>query len=66
MKIIFDKKLYKKKAITEAISVFEHLGNFSIVTQKSSYVINVLKVSTDIKNIIRHEFCNHVLFLMNK
>ncbi len=66
MKIKFDKKLYKKKAITEAIRAFGHLGDFNVMTQKSCYELEISKMPVDIRDMVKNEFCNHVLFLMNK
>ena len=64
--IQFNKKLYKLKAIKEAVTEFKDWGSFSMDKIKEHYTVKI----TDFNNIepetLKNEFCNYVLFLMKK
>jgi len=62
--IIFNKQLYKIKAIKLAIKEYQNLANFSF-KQKENYIyVKLENIDKEVKKIIKDEFCNYVLFLM--
>lgn len=62
--IIFNKRLYKIKAIKLAIKEYQNLANFSF-KQKENYIyVKLENIDKEVKKIIKDEFCNYVLFLM--
>ncbi len=62
MLISFSKKLYKIKAIKLAIKEYQDLANFSL-EQKGNYIqVELKNINKDVKQIIKDEFCNYVLF----
>lgn len=63
--IKFNRRIYKIKAIKSAIKEFKKLADFSL-SQKENYIyVSLTNIDKDIKNIIKDEFCNFVLFHMN-
>jgi len=66
MIIKFNKDIYNKKAISGAIKEFKHLANFTIRQKKKAISVTIDKTEKEVKNILRDEFCNYVLYLMKK
>lgn len=62
--INFDKNLYSFKAIKLAIKKYRNLADFDL-EQKNNYIqVKLKNIDKDLKDIIKDEFCNYVLFLM--
>jgi len=62
--IKFNTKIYKKKAIQEAVSAYSHLANFTLKETAGFIKVKIEKidrVNSGIKNIIADEFANYVL-----
>lgn len=57
----FNSKIYKKKAIQEAISAYSHLANFSFSSGVDYFRVKIGKIFPDVKKIITDEFSNYVL-----
>lgn len=66
MDIKFNKKIYTKKAVADAICEFKHLADFSVKNAKDFIVVGVENIDQDVGNVLQDEFCNYVLFLMNR
>lgn len=64
MLIKFDKKIYKVRAIKLAIKEYRNLADFSLRQKKDCIEVEIKNIDKDIKDIIKDEFCNYVLFLM--
>lgn len=60
--INFDKKLYPLKAIKLAIKEYQKLANFNLVQNKKYIQVELKNIDKDVKEIIKDEFCNYVLF----
>jgi len=64
--IKFYKEIYKKIVVKKAIKAFGQLADFSLV-EKGKYIKVVIKnINKDVSKNIKDEFCNYVLFLMEK
>jgi hypothetical protein len=66
MQIIFSKKLYSTKSVNQAIKQYAELAVFSVSEKKKEIVVTLKNIDSDVKNVIRDEFCNYVLYLMKK
>ncbi len=61
VKIKFSKKLYKAIAINEAIEAYDEVADFSFKKVGNALEVEIKNPDTDLKNIIKDEFCNYVL-----
>ena len=57
----FNSKIYKKKAIREAVSVYSHLADFSIVNGQGYIKVKIDRIKPSLRDIIVDEFANYVL-----
>lgn len=62
----FNTKIYKKKAIEEAISTYSHLARFKVRSNRSYINVRMDKVAPEFKNILADEFGNYVLGMTKK
>ncbi len=60
----FNKKIYNIGAIKSAIRAYKDLANFEIKEDKECIKVLIAAMDKDIKNIIKDEFCNYVLYSM--
>ena len=65
MKINFNKNIYKKKAINNAIRQFKELADFKVSTKSDYYTVDLKNINKDVVDVIKDEFGNYVLYLMN-
>ncbi|MDD5005954.1 MAG: HxsD-like protein [Candidatus Omnitrophica bacterium] len=65
-KVRFNTKIYKKKAIQNAVSAYSNLARFSLKQTNSYIEVKIDKVSSGFNNIIIGEFSNYVLALTKK
>ncbi|OGF25915.1 hypothetical protein A2331_06430 [Candidatus Falkowbacteria bacterium RIFOXYB2_FULL_34_18] len=66
LQIKLNKNLYKLKAVNAAIKEFKNLADFEIIKEKDKYLINLSNIKNEARNKVCDEFCNFVLYLMNK
>ena len=60
----FNKNLYNLKAIKSAIKEYQKLADFNL-RQKGNYIqVELKNIDKEVRQIIRDEFCNYVIFLM--
>lgn len=64
MNIVFSKKIYSKKAIKKAIVDYEDLASFDVNERKTDIEVTLSKIDTDVEDVIKDEFSNHVLAYM--
>jgi len=64
MNIKFHKSIYKKNAITKAISEFDQLADFDIFSEGQYFVVQATKIELEFKNTLNDEFSNYVLSLL--
>ena len=62
--INFDKRLYNLKAIKLAIKEYQKLANFNLRQKKNYIQVELKNIDKEVRQIIRDEFCNYVIFLM--
>lgn len=62
MIIIFDKKIYNKSSINNAISFWKQYANFKIISDDKKIELKIDIINDKYKNDFENEFCNHVLF----
>ena len=65
MKINFNKNIYKKKAINNAIRQFKELADFKVSAKSDYYTVDLKNINKDVVDVIKDEFGNYVLYLMN-
>jgi len=64
MVISFNKNLYNLKAVKSAIKEYQNLADFNL-RQKGNYIqVELKNTDKEVRQIIRDEFCNYVIFLM--
>jgi len=62
--IKFSKGVYGQKAIKLAIKEYRNLADFNLRQKKDCTEVEIKNIDKDVKDIIKDEFCNYVLFLM--
>lgn len=62
--INFHKKIYDIKAIKSAIRAYKDLAGFEVKEDGRYIRVLIKNIDKGIKNIIKDEFCNYVLYLM--
>ena len=62
----FNTKIYKMKAIQEAILAYSDRAKFSLSNDKRYIQVRINRVDSEIKAIIGDEFANYVLGLTKK
>lgn len=62
----FNSKIYREKAVREAISVYSHLAKFTIKNNKGYIKVKMDKIDQSFENIIVDEFANYVLGMTKK
>lgn len=62
--IDFSGNIYSLKAVKSAIKEYCNLADFSFEKKKEYIRVRLKNIDEDIREIIRDEFCNYVLFLM--
>jgi len=60
--INFDKKLYKLKAVKSAIKEYQKLADFNLRQKGNYFQVELKNIDKGVKQIIKDEFCNYVLF----
>lgn len=60
----FNKKLYKSGAIKSAAKLYKGVADFAFLENDNYVKLTFKHVDKEIKDIIKDEFCNYVLFLM--
>ncbi len=64
MIISFSKNLYNLKAVKSAIKEYQNLADFNL-RQKGNYIqVELKNIDKEVRQIIKDEFCNYVIFLM--
>ncbi|MBL7154902.1 MAG: hypothetical protein ISS88_00130 [Candidatus Portnoybacteria bacterium] len=58
----FNKNLYNLRAIKLAIKEYQNLANFSLRQKRKYFQVELRNIDKEVKQIIRDEFCNYVLF----
>lgn len=58
-----NKSLYHLAAIKKAIKAYAHLADISLVKLKNYYLVKFNSVDTQIKVVLKDEFCNYMLAL---
>lgn len=66
MKVRFNKKIYSKEAIEEAIEIYKELAKFKLKETKNYFVLEMKNILPKLKPIFKDEFCNYVLALTKK
>jgi hypothetical protein len=66
LKLRFNAKIYKEKAIQEAISVYSHLARFKVKNNKGYINIGIDKIVAEFKDVLADEFSNYVLGITKK
>ncbi|MDD2227342.1 MAG: HxsD-like protein [Clostridia bacterium] len=62
MEIKFFKKIYSKKGVDNAINAYSNLAQIKFVEDDSFYFITMENIDDEVRDIIKDEFCNYVLF----
>lgn len=62
--IKFNQKLYSEKAVKSAIKAYGALVNFRFKKEKNYFVAEVNDIDSSDLEIIKGEFCNYVLSVM--
>ncbi len=62
IEINFNKKIYSKTAIKLAIRAYKNLADFKIKEESEHTSVVISNIDGGIKNIIKDEFCNYVLY----
>ena len=64
MEILLNNKFYSQESIRKAISAFEKEGvaEFDYSKEKNIHKIVLSNIDSSLKNYIKEEFCNYVLF----
>jgi len=62
MELRFDRRLYTKTALKEAVESFSHLATFSITEEDTQYVLTLTDIDGDVDDVIKEEFANHALY----
>ncbi len=65
MTVSFNRYFYNSKAIKEAIKAFKGLAKFEVKRENRYFRIKLCNINPRVKERIKDEFCNYVLF-MNK
>ena len=63
MKINFDKKIYKKKAVLKAIEAYAGFAKFSLIETKYDMEVVLTVIDKELELYIGEEFCNYVLWM---
>ncbi len=61
MRFNFDKTIYKKEGIEEAINQFNDTAKFKITKNNNGWEVQLIEISKDKQEIIFDEFANFVL-----
>jgi len=61
MRFNFDKTIYKKEGIEEAINQFNDIAKFKITKNNNGWEVQLIEISKDKQEIIFDEFANFVL-----
>ncbi len=64
IQINFNKKIYKIRAIKEAAMAYKDLAGFKVKENGEHIKVSIQNINKEVKNIIKDEFCNHVLYSM--
>lgn len=64
MIIKFNQEVYSLKAIKNSVSQFKELAVFVVKKTDKYFEVNVTKIDKDVKDEIKNEFCNYVLYQM--
>lgn len=66
MEIIkFNKDIYNLKAIEKAIGEYGKLANFKVKEAGDYFEVSIDKIDQEVQGVIKNEFANYVLGLMN-
>lgn len=66
MDLKFNTKIYKKKAIQEAISAYSSLAKFKVEDVKDYINIHMKDIDSSVKDVIADEFANYALGMTKK
>jgi hypothetical protein len=61
MEIKLNTKIYKEKAIKQAISSYSHIARFKVKNNKNYINISIDNIEANFKDILADEFVNYVL-----
>ncbi len=64
IKIKFSSKLYTLKAIQDSVNDFSDLADFQVKEKEDFYELKMENIDPDVKDAIKDEFCNYVLYKM--
>ena len=64
--IKFNKKIYAKAAIQEAVRAYSHLARLKVKNNKDYTVIGIEGIDPGLKRIFSDEFSNYVLGMSKK
>lgn len=62
MEIKFTKKIYNKKGVDNAISAYGNLAEIKLFEDDTFYFVTMENIDNEVKDIIKDEFCNYLLF----
>ncbi|MDP3043535.1 MAG: HxsD-like protein [bacterium] len=66
MKLQFNKKIYLKSAVQKAMKDYSHLANFDLSQSKDYFLVEIINMPPELKDVFEDEFSNYALSLMKK
>jgi hypothetical protein len=62
----FNKDIYKHKAIESTMRAFGKIASFGFSENERYYIVKIEKSHSEIRDVLKDEFCNYVLSVMNE
>lgn len=62
MKIKLTKKIYSKKGVENTINAYNNLAQIKLIEDDDFYFITMENIDDEVKDVIKDEFCNYLLF----
>lgn len=62
MEIKFDKNIYNKKGLENAIQAYQELAKIEFLETDNVFVVKISNIDEEVKDVIVDEFCNYLLF----
>jgi hypothetical protein len=65
MTVKFHKRIYKKNAVNRTMDVFKEAASFQLGQKGNYHIVTINNIDRDIKETIKDEFCNYVIYFTN-
>ncbi len=62
----FNTRIYKEKAILEAIKVYSKIADFFLVREEDYIKVYIKNIPPEFSKTLKDEFCNYVLGITKK